>query len=70
MSPRTLPANHKAIRKQKRRAQEQADRDKAPMAVVQLDGVVFVRPLGRALHCCEKHKDAQMLGEFYPQEES
>jgi len=68
MSPRTLPANHKAIRKQTRRAQEQADRDGAPMGVVQMDGLVFVRPLQRAQHCVQKHRDAQLLYELYPSE--
>ena len=70
MTPRTLTTTGKDgfrhIEKMKRRAQEQADRDDAPMAVVQYDDLVFVRPLGRAQHLCEKHPSAKILHECVP----
>ena len=68
MSPRILSANHQAIRKQKRHAPEQANRDGVPMAVTQTDGLVFVRPLWRAQQCVGKHPDAQLFCECYPSE--
>jgi len=66
MTPRTLPASYKATEKQQRRAQEQADRDGAPMAVVRYDGLVFVRPLVRAMGLCAKHPTASIVAECFP----
>jgi len=66
MSPRTLPRSFKATQKQRRRAQEQADRDGAPMAVVAYDDLVFVRPLVRALALRAKHPTAQIVHECFP----
>lgn len=68
MSPRTLPTNHKSLRKMKNRAQEQADRDKATFAVVEYQELVFIRPIVRAQHLCEKHPDAKIVATFRPVE--
>ena len=71
MSPRTLTANFRGIEKMKHKAQEQANRDASPFAVVQhiVGGkvVVFIRPLGRALHMVEKHRQAEIVAELFPE---
>ena len=66
MTPRTLPCSFKTTEKQRRRAQEQADRDDAPMAVVLYDDLVFVRPLARALQLVWKHPEAKILHKCFP----
>ena len=66
MIPRTLPASFRATEKQHRRAQEQADRDGAPMAVVSYQELVFVRPLVRAMGLCTKHPTATIEAECFP----
>ena len=55
MSPRSLPANFKGQAKATRKAQEQADRDNATMAVMRFGDVVYIRPIVRAEHCVAKH---------------
>lgn len=71
MTPRTLTATGKHgfrhVEKMKQRAQAQADRDGAAMAVVVYDGLVFIRPLARAQHLCEKHPDAEIVAECGPE---
>jgi hypothetical protein len=70
MSPRTLTAAGKHgfrhLEKMRARGQEQADRDGAPMAVVVYDGLVFIRPLARALRLVDKHGDAEIIAELRP----
>ena len=66
MTPRTLPASYKSLKKQQRRAQQQADRDHTPMAVVRYDDLVFVRPLAKALSLCVKHPAASIVAECFP----
>lgn len=70
MTPRTLPASYKSSEKQRHRAQEQADRDDTPMAVVSYEGRVFVRPLVRAMGLCAKHPAAVIEAECFPGAES
>ncbi len=71
MTPRTLNATGKHgfrhIEKMKQRAQDQADRDGAAMAVVEYEGLVFVRPLTRALRLCDKHRDARIVETLRPE---
>jgi len=50
-----------------RQATQEAESRREPIAVCQLDGDTFTRPLSRAQHLVNEHKAARIIVTCYPE---
>ena len=64
--PRNYPIGFRGTEKARRHASEQAERDRSPMALVEFEGKVIIRPLVRAQRMLLKHRNARITDTFYP----